>query len=67
MAVSVSKSNGLVAMADQHLVGDTDAGERPVAMDNADWRPTVTVADHEITDDSGRIRVNGDVEHVIET
>lgn len=46
---------------------DTDALGRFVAMDNTDWRLTVTVADHEVTvDGTGRIRVDGDIEHVIE-
>ena len=46
---------------------DTDALGRLVAMDNTDWRLTVTVADHEVTvDGTGRIRVDGDIEHVIE-
>lgn len=51
-----------------HEYVDTDAIEALVAMDNTDWRLTVTVADYEVTvDGSGRIRVDGDVQHVIET
>jgi hypothetical protein len=47
---------------------DTDAVSRLVAMDNTDWRLTVTVADHEVTiDGTGGIRVDGEVQHVVRT
>ena len=46
---------------------DTDAIGRLVAMENTDWRLTVTVADHEVTiDGSGRIRVDGELQHTVE-
>jgi hypothetical protein len=50
-----------------HEYVDTDALAALLAMDNSDWRFTVTIADHEVTlDGSGQIRVDGDLQHVVE-
>ena len=50
-----------------HEYVDTEALSGLMGMDNTDWRLTVTVADHEMTlDGTGRIRVDGDVQHVTE-
>lgn len=47
---------------------DTDALAALLAMDNPDWRLTVTVADHEVTlDGAGRIWIEGDLQNGVET
>jgi len=51
-----------------HEYVDTDALAALLAMDNSDWRLTVTVAGHEVTlDGTGQIRVDGDLQYVVET